>query len=256
MNAVTEQAAQVPSTRPYSQWFEPHPALGISLMDHLYNRLDGAYPHKWRSNFANQQAIDNWMESWVEAFEEEGITPELVRAGLKVVRRQYDWPPSCAEFMKACKPPLDPLVAYYAAVEGVRARRNGEDGIWSHPAIYWAAMPLSFDLLNQTYSQIKTRWDAALEAQMARGEWEPIPAPALALPAPDKNPQAREQAAQMLQQLGAAGIINDGGTKQDPLRWARKILEREKNGDKSIPAYCLREAKIAMGILPMPGGAA
>src|SRR5205823_10890347 len=62
--------AEAVTTRPYSKWFEPHPGLGISLMDHLFNRLDGAYPHKWRANFPDPQSVDNWQESWVEAFEE------------------------------------------------------------------------------------------------------------------------------------------------------------------------------------------
>lgn len=182
-----------------------------------------------------------------------GYTPREIKRGLAAMDGM-DWPPTLPQFKKSCRPPVDALVAYYEAVEGVRARQNGEDGIWSHPAIYWAATPLSFDLQNQTYSQIKARWEVALEAQMARGDWEPIPAPALALPAPDKSHHSRENAAKMLQELGAAGVINDGGTRSDPLAWAKKILKREENGDKTLSAYCLREAKIAMGIIPMPGG--
>lgn len=91
------------TTQPFSKWFDVHPGLGISMMDHLFNRLDGAYPHKWRSAFANQQAIDNFCESWAEAFEEEDITPNHIKNGLKVCRNSFDWPPSCAEFIKACK---------------------------------------------------------------------------------------------------------------------------------------------------------
>lgn len=103
MNAPSTLHSTPPSTQPFSKWFEVHPGLGISMMDHLFNRLDGAYPHKWRSAFANQQAIDNFCESWAEAFEEEGITPDHIKNGLKACRSQFDWPPSCAEFIKACK---------------------------------------------------------------------------------------------------------------------------------------------------------
>ena len=81
-------------------------AAVISLIDHLFNRLDGAYPGKWRQNFRNQQAIDNWAESWVEAFEEEGITPQDVKVGLRECRKRFGWPPSVAEFMQACRPAL------------------------------------------------------------------------------------------------------------------------------------------------------
>lgn len=251
MNAVIEQPhPETPNTRPYSQWFEPHPQLGISLMDHLYNRLDGAYPHKWRSNFANQQAIDNWMESWVEAFEEEGITPEMVRSGLKVIRRRCDWPPSCAEFVKACKPSVDAVVAYYEAVAGIQARANGEMGLWSHPAIFWAAMPMAFDLGQQTYSQMKGRWERALAEQLERTTWEQIPTPLLALPEPGRGRLSREKAAQMVQELGAAGITKTAEAKVDHRRWAKKILERAQRGDRSLTVLQIKFAEEALLALP------
>jgi hypothetical protein len=229
---VSQKLPSSSLTRPYSQWFEPAPALGISLIDHLFNRLDGAYPDKWRRNFASQQAIDNWAESWVEAFEEEGITPNDVKAGLRECRRRFAWPPSCAEFIQACKPSVDPLVAYYEAVAGVQARAAGEMGKWSHPAIYWAAVPLTFDLGAQTYSQIKTRWERALAAQMDRGEWAAIPQPVAALPAPGKGALSREKAGEMVKQLGASGVIKTNDPKFDHLRWARRLQEREKRGEK------------------------
>ncbi len=87
----------------FSKWFEQK-SNGKNLMELLFDRLDGAYPHKWRSNFPNQDAIDNWMTSWSEAFEEEKVTPEMIKNGLKACRSQFDWPPSCAEFIKSCKP--------------------------------------------------------------------------------------------------------------------------------------------------------
>ena len=246
MSAIaTQDQQQATSTRPYSQWFEPHAELGISLIDHLYNRLDGAYPHKWRSNFPNQQAIDNWAESWVEAFEEESITPNMVRAGLKSIRKRCYWPPSCAEFIKACKPSVDPMVAYYEAVAGVQARSQGEMGTWGHPAIYWAAMPMSFDLGSQTYSQMKGRWERALADQMAKLEWEPIPAPMKALPAPGKSALSRENAAKMLHDLGASGVIKSHAG-HDPKAWAKKIVARQANGDKTLSMIQIQFATEAM----------
>lgn len=212
-------------------------------MDHLYNRLDGAYPHKWRSNFPTTDAIDNWSTSWAEAFEEERITPDHVKAGLKACRTKYDWPPSCAEFIKACKPMVDATVAYYEATAGIQARRKGEMGKWSHPAVYWAAMPLSFDLGSQTYSQMKGRWEKAFADEMGKGDWEPIPAPMVALPAPGKADLSREKAAESLKVLGASEVLKP---KTDHLRWAKKILRREAESDKTLSAYQVREARVAM----------
>lgn len=222
-----------PSTRPLSQWFDPAPGLGISLIDHLYNRLDGAYPHKWRSNFADQQAIDNWAESWVECFEEEGITPNDVKVGLRECRKRFAWPPSCAEFVQACRPNVDPLRAYYEAVAGVQARFAGEHGEWSHPAIYHAAMPMAVELREQSFSQVKGRWETALAQQLAKTEWEAIPAPMLALAAPGKSTTTSEKARAAIAHLVSSVVNRPAST--DPKAWARRLLAREHAGEKLTP---------------------
>lgn len=237
-----------PTTRPKSQWFAVHPTLGISMIDHLYNRLDGAYPHKWRSNFANQQAIDNWAESWVEAFEDEGITPIDIKAGLKACRSQCTWPPSCAEFILACKPSSDPMIAYHEATAGLEARAKGEMGIWSHPAVYWAATLLSRDLMGQTYGQVKDRWASVLSGQMARTEWAAIPPPRLQIEAPGKGELSNESATRMVQQLNASGIFKAPADGIDHRRWARRILERVAGGDKSLPMAVINFSKEVLGL--------
>jgi hypothetical protein len=237
MNHLAEfpdQLPSAPSTRPFSQWFDPMPELGISLIDHLFNRLDGAYPGKWRQNFKNQQAIDNWAESWVEAFEEEGITPLDVKVGLRECRKRFAWPPSVAEFMQACRPALDPLKAYYEAVAGVQARASGETGEWSHPAIYWATVPLGVELREQSYSQVKARWEASLEQQLAKGTWEPIPKAMKALAAPGRSTTGTEKARQAIKQAADQVIHTFANTD-----WARKLLARYKAGEKLTPTQVL-----------------
>ncbi len=248
MTALTA-APELPSsplTRPFSQWFEPVEGLGIAFIDHLYNRLDGAYPHKWRSNFANQQAIDNWAESWVEAFEEERITPADVKVGLRECRKRFTWPPSCAEFIQACRPTSDPMTAYHEAIAGLEARGKGDMGVWSHPAVFWAASMLRADLMGQTHAQVKDRWAAALKAQMERAEWAEIPAPRVLLPAPDVSPAAKAHAEKMLAELGAKGIVKKDRDTTDHRLWAKRILEREKRGDKSLLMIQLNFAREAM----------
>lgn len=213
----------------FSKWFQPIPALnGLSMMDHLFNRLDGAYPHKWRSAFPNQQAIDNWCVSWSEEFDDSGIQPADIKAGLKACRTKYDWPPSCAEFIKACKPSVDSLVAYYEAVAGIQHRGKGEMGEWSHPAIYWASVPLAYDLTQQTFSQMKIRWERALAEQMDKGEWSPIPAPMLALPEPGKGLLSRQKAAQLVSEHKASEAIKTPESMVDHKRWAKRFVEKAK----------------------------
>jgi hypothetical protein len=235
-----------PTTRPFSQWFDPVPSLGISCIDHLFNRLDGAYPHKWRSNFPNQQAIDNWAESWVEAFEEEGITPADVKVGLRECRRRFAWPPSCAEFVQACRPSLDPLKAYYEAVNGVQARVNGEHGEWSHPAIYWAAMPIAVELREQSYSQVKARWEQSLQQQLAKATWDEIPKPHLQLTAPGKSTTSNAAAKQAIENL-VRNVVNRPAST-DPKAWARNLLARADAGEKLTPT----QVQMAREALAMP----
>jgi hypothetical protein len=253
-SAITEAAgtAVTPSTAPDSSWLSVHPALGISLMDHLWNRLDGAYPKKWRESFPSKQSVDNWRESWVEAFEEEGVLPADVSVGLKECRRRFAWPPSCAEFIQACKPFMDPTAAYHEAIDGLQERGRGEMGTWSHPAIFWATTGLSRDLMEQTHAMVKDRWASALKRQLARGTWEPVPPPRLQLPPPERGAMAKESAEQFMRDVGAAGIGKPPVDGVDQKRWARRILERAANGDQSVTLAVLHNAQEALGLRKRP----
>lgn len=221
------------STRPFSQWFDPVPTLGISFIDHLFNRLDGAYPHKWRSNFTNQQAIDNWAESWVEAFEEEGITPNDVKVGLRECRRRFAWPPSCAEFIQACRPHVDPMRAYYEAVAGLEARGKGEFGTWSHPAIFWAAWSMRKELREQAFSAVKIRWETALQQQLDKATLDEIPEPVFELTAPGQSTTSCEKAKAKIANL--IGSVINREPPADRLGWARQVLARAAAGEKLTP---------------------
>ncbi len=85
-----------------SIWLQMHPSLGVSIMDYLYSKFDGMYPGKWRSAHPNQTSVQNWRNTWAEAFDEEHITPGQVKAGIDQCRKLFDWPPSLTEFLKAC----------------------------------------------------------------------------------------------------------------------------------------------------------
>jgi len=232
----------IPTENPFCAWMQPDEKLGgKSLMIHLYNRLDGAYPHKWRSNFASPEAVDNWACSWAETFEEEGITPKDIKAGLKECRAKHDWPPSCSEFIKACRPAINSMNAYYEALEGLHARDIGEVGVWSHPAVFWASRPLSFDLKHQTFSQIKSRWEKALDDEMKKGEWEEIPKPMIAIEHKATD-FSKEKAEEFLRSSSMNNFSNDRAS----LDWARNILEHVKNKTRVYPDISIKFAKEAL----------
>jgi hypothetical protein len=191
---------QPSSTSPLSAWLDPHPRLeGLALIDHLFNRLDGLYPHKWRSAFANDQAVANWRISWAEGLADEGVTAEEVRHGLRQCRKR-DWPPSFAEFFNDCRPPIDFTSALIEAVEQMARRDSGSDR-WSHPAIYWAAVKIgSYDLSRKTLKELGPEWNKAFSDQLALGKWEAIPVRPPALPAPGQT-HSREVGKETIQAM-------------------------------------------------------
>lgn len=84
-------------------WKDVINALGISAIDHLFNRLDGMYTGKWRSSFHNEAAIANWKNVWAETLWDRGITLQKAKRGLENCIELYSWPPSLSEFIKACE---------------------------------------------------------------------------------------------------------------------------------------------------------
>lgn len=220
----------------------PKPAP-LSWVESLFARMQGMYGNKF---------LDMWRDSDIAlvkqlwADEMGKLAPEDLKRGY-VALMTRDWPPSLPEFVRMCKPSVDPTVAYYEAVNGVQARERGEVGTWSHPAIFWASVAVSaHDLKHQSYSQLKPRWEKALQDEMDKGQWAPIPEPMLALPAPGKSELSREDAAKMLQQLHAADTVKKSDDKVNHRAWIDKVLERQRRKDTTLPGIAIRMAREAM----------
>jgi hypothetical protein len=198
--------------------------LPLHWIESLFQKMTFAYGAK----FADQwKGIDpnGLKQHWAEKLA--GLTGAELKAGVQKLET-LDWPPSLPQFIKLCKPTVDVMVAYYEALNGVEARKRGEMGKWSHPAIYWAAMPMAFDLGSQTYSQMRGRWERALDEQMEKGEWAAIPEPMLALPEPGKGQLSRENAAKLVEQYKATEFVKKPEDEEDHKRWAKKIIEQSK----------------------------
>lgn len=217
--------------------------LPASWVEKLLHKMLLSYGKKFTDQWGATET-DELVAHW--ANELAGYLPLEIARGIKALETK-DWPPTLPEFKKLCRSPLDPIKAYYEAVAGVQARAAGEYGKWSHPAVYWAAMPLAFDLGSMTFSQIKQRWEAALDEQMERGEWAEIPQAMLALAAPSKT-SSRQQAADMLRKLRATAVVKTGPDGRDPKLWAKTILERAARGDKDLLAIQVSFAKEALEV--------
>jgi hypothetical protein len=157
-----------------------------------------------------------------------------------------DWPPTLPQFKKLCRPPMDPMVAFYEAQAGMLARAAGRMGEWSHRAVFWAAMQLGPAVTEQQYATIRPRWERALGDALALGSWAAIPNPAIALPAPGRTLLAVSVAKERLGNLQASGILKREPDPDKRLEWARKIIAREAAGDKTVELHSLKLAKAAL----------
>jgi len=176
-------------TSQQNAWLEARTIRGESttLIDQLFNRMDGMYPNRWRSAFADTNAIRNWREAWADALADERITPQQVADAVRACRRKYDWPPSLTEFLKLCSPPVDHEAAFREAVEQMRMRENGADK-WSSPAVYWAAVEFgTWELRQATWALAKARWSRVLDEKLAATDLPAVPERLEALPAPGKT---------------------------------------------------------------------
>lgn len=232
------------STTTLSEWRRPVPALnGRSLLQQLFNRLDGSYPGRFKTMFPDTVSIKNWEDAWEDALIRENISPREVAVGL--ARIGGDWPPSLPEFLTLCRPALEPESAFREAVQGVYARKQGEMGQWSHPAIYWTSVAVGqHELMQASWQAMRVRWERVLRDVFAKGAWDPIPDPAPALPAPGSTVSTRQEAHAQIKRLGIdKGMLKPKG---NPTAWVDKVLSNPKK-------YCAFSVAAAQ---KMKGGAA
>ncbi len=226
----------------------------ISPIDWLFGELHGMYGNQFFDKFRSGHIVDgldtgieNMKRVWTEKIRSNGMKIGDLRRALSACER-VKFPPSWSEFLELCKPSVDVLAAYYEAVNGSRERAAGKMGEWSHPAIFWASMPMAFDISNQSYSQVKARWESALHEQLACGEWAEIPQPMIALPAPGQTKLSREEAEKLVRQYQAMDATKKEDCSIDHRRWAHRIMKRFENGDKNLRFIEVTFAKDALGL--------
>ncbi len=105
---------------------------------------------------------------WAEALA--GFTGEEIKRGLAAARTRR-FAPNLGEFLHLCRPALDPESAWIEAEQGMRAHAAGERFAWSHPAVYWAAREMQFELRSSRFDDCRKRWTRLLEQQWAARDW-------------------------------------------------------------------------------------
>ncbi|MEM5296941.1 hypothetical protein VSR82_21745 [Burkholderia sp. JPY481] len=167
-------------------WNRPDPRLdGRSLLDHLFDQLDGMYPGRWSNLFPSPTAIANWRAAWGEAFEAEAVTPADVARALGVCQRSHRYPPNLPEFLQAMR--IDVDEALDEAITQMN-RRDGDGDVWTHPAIFWAAVRVgAIELRSEPPSALRPRFERALRELERRADLPPIPKRVPALPPPPRR---------------------------------------------------------------------
>ncbi|USP46989.1 hypothetical protein [Alcaligenes faecalis] len=203
--------------------------MPMAWIDRLFMRLSVMYGQQFAAQWAsvNEQAM---KAAWAQDLA--GFSGEEIAAGVEACKsRRYV--PNLPEFMMLCRPALDPVTAHAEAVLGMQDRKRGEIGEWSHPAVYWAAVKLgAHDLLTQSYSVIRARWEKELRESFAKGVWEPVPAPSLALPAPGADVTCNAEAQKKIEAIAAQSQM----PRKDSKGWARKILDNQKGRSPAVLA--------------------
>jgi hypothetical protein len=174
--------------------------LGALVVREMHLLYGAKFAQQWEG-LTPRELKDSWNQKLA------GLDEPQVRRGLMACLAR-EWPPTLPEFLKLCCPWLTPEVAYHEAVRGMSARRRGESGCWSHPAVYWAAVGVStVDLLNSNYGSMKVRWERTLSEELGKGAWPEIPPPRAALPAPGQTLATRAQAEAALRVMGAGQLL-------------------------------------------------
>lgn len=201
----------LPSTLKPESSAEPA-TVPASWVDRVFERLTAQLGTKVADLWAgsNPEAV---RREWGEALA--GFEPREIARGLEATRARA-FAPTLGEFLRLCRPALDPEVAWLEAQDGMRQRDLGQRGEWSHPGVYRAARDMAHEVKTGNYRENRKRWEWLLGRELARGWLFDVPAAPQRLgssDAPTRGPTPEERAklAALLAQFRAAGAGREPG---------------------------------------------
>lgn len=110
---------------------------------------------------------------WAEALS--GFDPSEISRGITSCQTRV-FAPTLGEFLRLCRPALDPEIAWLEAAEGMAARERGHKGEWSHPAVYRAASSMAYELRTSDFKSQRKRWEWLLNREFPKGWLLGVPA--------------------------------------------------------------------------------
>lgn len=144
-------------------------------MEVLFRRFSARWGAEFGRLFADDTARDAWRREWADAFAAERLTDRAVKMGLDRSRRRMS-PPTLAEFLAlAC--PVPSIEGAFAEAQTMLWRRSSHgDDVWSHPAIYWAAVDFgTVELRTASWSTSQGRWTRHLTDRLRQSWCPPVP---------------------------------------------------------------------------------
>lgn len=161
-----------PSTSPLALSRDGAP-IPLRWVEDLFERLAAILGGAMSNVYASADP-ERVKAEWAEALA--GFSATEVKRGLSACRTRR-FAPNLGEFLHLCRPALDPETAWIEAEEGLRAHAAQQRFDWSHPAVYWAAAGMAFDIRSSSFAVQRRRWDRLLSQEFERGEWRDIPDP-------------------------------------------------------------------------------
>jgi hypothetical protein len=157
------------------------PSLPTPWVEKIFTRLSAQLGHKVADLYACV-APDIVKAEWGNALA--GFHPNEIKRGIDACQTRI-FAPTLGEFLRLCRPALDPETAWIEASENLAGEYE-----WSHPAVRRAASQMSWELRSSTFAEMRKRWVWILEREFAQGWEEPEPE-ALRIKGPPKKAPPR-----------------------------------------------------------------
>ena len=128
-------------------------ACAVDVVNLLFRELQAIFP-AWRQAWPDDDTLRAAKRSWVKAFMSQGIDRiGQIRHGIEQCRTLTTaFAPSVGQFISMCRPAPERLglppadLAYAQAVSNAHPGKAGR-AVWTHPAVYHAAVQCGFHAL-------------------------------------------------------------------------------------------------------------
>lgn len=149
------------------------PSVPQSWVEAIFTRLHAQLGAKVADLYAGVPP-ETVKAEWAQALG--GFQPSEISRGLKACQTRV-FAPTLGEFLRLCRPALDPEVAFIEAGHCLRQRDAGEVGDWTHPAVFRTAVQMGLEVRRGDYKAVRRRWEHLLQCEMSK-PWQDVESPA------------------------------------------------------------------------------